>query len=203
MSVYMLKVAYINLYLQYSDADDTLDDPTTTPPLTPYIFDLNCGWVGTGNGVWTYENPTKSFSDIYRVLGGHTYFLTLGDTVGTRFRVMFATRDVSNATGTVTGVAVNKNNYNNPAPHQNLWYTPNDNGYLIIQKDNVGVSGIQTYLYDATISHISSYPLCRVNPDSCDNSKIAQIITSLLPCFDEAVQLKAVKKIEGYKIIVT
>lgn len=121
----------------------------TPDPITPYIEDLNCGWVGTGNGVWTPENPTNSYSDIYQVEAGIQYWLTLGDIVGTRFRVMFSTVDVSTATQAVTGVAVNKSNYNNPVAHQNIYYTPNSDGFLIIQKDNVGTSGIKTYLYYA------------------------------------------------------
>ena len=119
-------------------------------PIPPYIEDFNCGWVGTGNGVWTYEKPTKSFSDIYSLQAGIQYWLTLGDTVGTRFRVMFSTVDISSvSSGTVTGVAVNTSNYNNPAPNQSLYYTPDHDGYLIVQKDNVGSSGIKTYLYYA------------------------------------------------------
>lgn len=191
MAVFMFKQAFVNLYLQIND-----------PPLTPYIMDFNCGWVGTGNGVWTYENPTDSYSDIYQVLAGHPYFLTLGDSVGTRFRVMFSTVDVSHATGKITGVAVNKIDYNNPAPHQNLCYTPSENGYLIIQKDNVGNSGIPTYLYDTSISHIFSYPLCRVEPDA-DSSCIMNIVQALLPCLQLSGQIVAVKKIEGYSFIVT
>ena len=201
MALFMRKMAYINLYLE-KITNDSLDDPTTQPPLTPYFFDLNCGWVGTGNGVWTYENPTKSYSDLYQVLAGHKYFLTLGDTVGTRFRVMFSTIDVSKVTGTVSGLAVNKSNYNNPAPHQNLWFTPNDNGFLIIQKDNVGSTAIPTYLYDATISQILCYPLCSVDPELSDNSNIMQIVHSFMPCLADALQLIAVKKIEGYTFFV-
>lgn len=118
--------------------------------LTPYIEDFNCGWVGTGNGVWTYEKPTKSYLDIYCLQAGHKYFLTLGDIVGTRFRVMFSTTDISTvSSGTVTGVAVNTSNYNNPAPNQSLYYSPDKDGYLIIQKDNAGSTGIKTYLYYA------------------------------------------------------
>ena len=121
----------------------------TPDPITPYIFDLNCGWVGTGNGLWTYENPTNSFSDVYKVQAGVKYWLTLGDVVGTRFRVMFSTVDVSTATENVTGVPVNKSNYNNPVAHQNIYYTPTADGYIIVQKDNVGSAGIKTYLYYA------------------------------------------------------
>ena len=202
MSIFMIKQAYVNLYLQKTDSDETLADPTTTPPLTPYIEDLNCGWVGTGNGVWTYENPTKSYSDIYLLLAGHKYFLTLGDDVGTRFRVMFSNVDVSTSTGTVTGIAVNKSNYNNPAPHQNLWFSPSENGYLTIQKDNVGKSGIKTYLYDSTIRHIVCWPLAKIDPDTSDNSKIMNIVNALLPCLADSWQFVAAKKIYGYKILV-
>lgn len=200
MSIYLAKVAYINLYLQKYIY---IDEPTTNPPLLPYIEDLNCGWVGTGNGVWTYENPTNSYSDIYQVLKGHKYFLTLGDTVGTRFRVMFSTLDVSKVTGKVNGIAVNRSDYNNPAPHQNLWYTPDDNGYIIIQKDNVGSSGIKTYLYDATVPQkICCFPLCSVDTDTSDNSKIMLIVQALLPCLSKDFLFVAVKKIKGYKILV-
>ena len=118
--------------------------------LSPYIADFNCGWVGTGNGVWTYEKPTKSYLDVYLVQAGRKYFLTLGDTVGTRFRVMFSTTDISAvSSGTVAGIAVNTSNYNNPVPNQCLFYTPDEDGYLIIQKDNVGSTGIKTFLYYA------------------------------------------------------
>ena len=118
--------------------------------LSPYIVDFNCGWVGTGNGVWTYEKPTKSYLDVYLVQAGCKYFLTLGDTVGSRFRVMFSTTDISAvSSGTVAGIAVNTSNYNNPVPNQCLFYTPDEDGYLIIQKDNVGSTGIKTFLYYA------------------------------------------------------
>ena len=200
MSVSMVKVAYVNLYLQEFSSDN---DSPTSPPIQPYIEDLNSGWVGTGNGVWTYENPTKSYSDIYEVLRGHKYWLTLGDTVGTRFRVMFSTVDVSTITlGTIKGTAVNTANYNNPAPHQNLFYTPESNGYIIIQKDNIGISGIKTYLYDLSSPHVFCCPLGSVNTDTCDNPKIMQIVNSIRPILPEAMQLIAVKKIEGYKFIV-
>ena len=200
MPISMIKETYVNLYLKMSVSDN---QSPNSPPLEPYIEDFNCGWVGTGNGVWTYENPTQSYTDLYTVQAGHKYWLTLGDTVGTRFRVMFSTVDISNVTsGKVTGTAVNTSNYNNPAPHQNLYYTPNENGYLVIQKDNVGTSDIKTYLYDLTVSRVICYPLCKVDPNNCDNSKIMQIVNSILPCLSDSLQLVAVKKIEGYKIIV-
>jgi hypothetical protein len=114
---------------------------------------LRCGWVGRGNGIWTYENPTDALADMYHVVAGHEYWLTLGANVGTRFRVMFTTVDVSSLTsGTVTGTAVNTKNFDNPASFLNLWYTPSADGYIIVQKDNVGNTDVKTYLYDKTAS---------------------------------------------------
>lgn len=125
--------------------------PEETPtPITPYIFDLNDGWIGTGNGVWTPESPTKCYLDVYEVEGGTRYYLTLGESVGTRFRVIFTTVDVSQATKSVTGVAVNNSNFSDPAPYSNCYYTPETDGYIVVQKDNAGTSGIKTYLYDAS-----------------------------------------------------
>lgn len=200
MPIHMLKIAYVNLYLQKNFSGD---DNTTAPPLTPYIEDFNCGWIGRGDGIWTYENPTKCYLDIYSVLRGHQYFLTLGDIVGSRFRVMFTTQDVSIATGKVTGVAVNSTGFDNPAPYQNISYSPVNDGFIIVQKDNLGKNGIKTYLYDKGKHNVLCYPLCSLDPDACDNSKILQIVQSLLPSLSDAFQLVAVKKIEGYKIIVT
>ena len=200
MSISIIKEAYLNLYLQ---KNVVVHDFLYSQILIPYIEDFNRGWVGTGNGVWNYEKPNNTYTDIYSVLAGHQYFLTLGDNVGTRFRVMFSTIDVSIVTsGKVTGTAVNTTNYDNPAPYQNLYYTPAENGYLIIQKDNVGTSGIKTYLYDFTVPRVFCYPLGKLDPDNYDNSKIMQIVNSILPCLDDAIQLVAVKIFEGYNIIV-
>ncbi|MBR1438315.1 MAG: hypothetical protein IJ587_07230 [Synergistaceae bacterium] len=114
---------------------------------------LRCGWVGTGNGIWTYESPTDSLADMYEVTAGHEYWLTLGATVGTRFRAMFTTIDVSTVTsGTVQGTALNTKNTSDPPPFQNLWYTPSEDGYIVVQKDNVGNTNVKTYLYDKTAS---------------------------------------------------
>ena len=114
---------------------------------------LRCGWVGTGNGIWTYESPTDSLADMYEVTAGHEYWLTLGATVGTRFRAMFTMIDVSTITsGTVQGTALNTKNISDPPPFQNLWYTPSEDGYIVVQKDNVGNTNVKTYLYDKTAS---------------------------------------------------
>lgn len=112
-------------------------------PLALYYFDLNIGYVD--NGTWKYQNPTNTFVDVYEVVSGKSYVLTLGSDVGSRFRAMFTTTDITQVTTNVTGTAVI--NMNNPAAYQNFVYKATDNGYLAVAKDNVGKSGIKTYLY--------------------------------------------------------
>ena len=114
--------------------------------LEPSVYDYNSGYVS--NGSWIYENPTNTYVDIYRVEAGCSYFITLGGTVGTRFRVMFTTEDVTQATGTVVGTSIK--NLNNPAPFTNAAYTAEDDGYIIVAKDNIGASGLSSYVYNRT-----------------------------------------------------
>ena len=121
-----------------------------TAALEAYVEEFNCGWVGPGNGIWTPENPTKTYVDIYKIKGEHKYFFTFGLNVGTRARIMFTTEDVSKINSKVTGTAVNTTGYDNPIPYFNLTYTPETDGYFVIAKDNVGKTGVKTYLYDMT-----------------------------------------------------
>ena len=122
---------------------------TTEVLHTPYIFDFNCGWIGIGDGVWKYEYPTKCYLDIYEVRAGIEYRLALGATVGTRFRAIFSTTDISTKTsGSVQGIAVNTTNFSNPPAYAEVTYTPPSDGYIIVQKDNAGTTGIVTYLYE-------------------------------------------------------
>ena len=193
MHLGLFKKAFVNLYFANTDSSNE----TLSEALTPYIENLNSGWVGTGNGVWTPENPTKSYSDVYYVLGGHKYFLSLGETVGTRFRVMFSTVDVSTASSAVNGTAVNTSDYNNPTPYQNLYYTPSENGYIIVQKDNVGNSDIKTFL------HMCSYPLTcallgEVDCNDFDKDKVLYIIDKYKTCLNSSFLLHSVKLVQGY-----
>jgi len=82
-------------------------------------------------------------------LGG-VFHMGSGGTVGTRFRAMFATVDVTQATGNVAGVSIR--NTNNPTPYSNAAYTAEEDGYIIVAKDNVGTSGLKSYVYDRTRS---------------------------------------------------
>ncbi len=199
MTFTLVKKAYVNAYMQ----DTASGNETLTEAIEPYIENLQSGWVGTGNGVWTPETPALCYSDMYEVVGEQKYFLTLGDTVGTRFRVMFSTIDVSTATQKVSGIAVNTQNYNDPSPNQNLYYTPPSDGFIIVQKDNAGNSNIKTYLYGVVSNDITCCFVGSVNPDTFDANKMLQIIAKLTPCLDSSLQVVAVKKVEGYKIILS
>ena len=114
--------------------------------LIPYITELNCGYVNART--WMYENPTQTYVDMYEVISGHRYFLTLGANVGSRFRAMFTTTDISQVTQNVTGTAII--NTNNPEAYANVLYTASADGYIVVAKDNVGKTGIKTYCYDTT-----------------------------------------------------
>lgn len=116
-------------------------------PLIPRDYDYNIGYIQSG--VWNYENPTNTFTDIYEVVANHRYYITLGATKGSRFRSMFTTTDVTTVTsGRVTGTQVV--NINNPNAFASTTFTTTADGYILIAKDNVGVSGLKTYVYDAT-----------------------------------------------------
>lgn len=114
--------------------------------LEPIAYDYNIGYVSSGS--WTYENPTQTYQDIYEIQDGHTYFLTLGANTGTRFRAMTTDIDIRTKTsGKVQGTQII--NLNNPTEYKNVTFTSTIDGYLIVGKDNVGESGIFTYVYDA------------------------------------------------------
>lgn len=116
-------------------------------PETPYLYDYNVGYID--NGTWIYENPTRTYTDIYLVESGHAYLIALGNTVGTRFRVMFTDTDVTTVTsGRVTGTKIY--NINNPAHHSCAVYNASGDGYILIAKDNVGKTGLISYVYDIT-----------------------------------------------------
>ena len=131
-------------YTAHDRHGDTITGTAITT-LEPRDYDYNIGYVS--NGTWTYENPTRTYCDIYEVQSGHTYLISLGANVGTRFRAMFTTTDVTTVTsGSVAGT--NIINVNNPASYRNAVYKATADGYIIIGKDNIGESGIFTYVFD-------------------------------------------------------
>lgn len=198
---------FLNLYISgistRIDTSNMANVIANYEAITPYVFDFNGAWIGIGNGLLTYENPSKCYLDIYEVSAGTEYLLTLGTTVGTRFRVIFSTTDVSTGnSGTVQGVAVNSFQ-GSPSAYEHLSYTPNENGYLIVQKDNADTTGIATYLYEAVISSDTPSLLCcvgEVDTAKVTSSKVSAIINALTPCLTLSEQITA-KTIEGYKVV--
>ena len=88
------------------------------PPMTPYAFDHNSGYVDNG----TWKNDNQAYTDIYEVKAGHKYLLTLDSTVGSQFKAMFTTTDVSNVSANVSGTKII--NTDNPAAYASVSYTP-------------------------------------------------------------------------------
>ena len=111
----------------------------------PIAFDYNVGYVT--NGTWNYQDPTLSYSDIYQLHSGHNYFIVLGYTAGTRFNAMITMTDVRGSTSDVSGTKISTDT-ENPAGWSTKAFLSNMPGYLIITKDNMGTSGIRTYVYD-------------------------------------------------------
>ena len=145
----------VTKYCDFDPASGTVITQTTyatiscAPPLEPYVYDQNSGYIDSG--IWKVENPTNTYIDIYQVQAGHKYWLTLGAKVGSRFRAMFTTIDISQASSNVTGTSII--NANNPATYASATYTPSSNGYIAVAKDNAGVSGLYTYLFDTSATN--------------------------------------------------
>ena len=112
--------------------------------LEPHAFDLSGGYVAAG--VWNVGSDTVCYSDVYEVVANKAYLIALGSTVGTRFRAMFSTEDISLAEENVTGTQIV--NLNNPAAYSFKTFTPESNGYITISKDNAGHAGLKTFVYD-------------------------------------------------------
>ena len=129
--------------------DGSLIVGTAPVAMDPLVFDYNIGYID--NGTWKYENPTNTYTDIYEVESGRVYFLTLGGNVGSRFRAMTTDTDIRTvSSGNVVGTRVH--NVNNPASYAAVTFTSGVDGYLLVAKDNVGKSGVKTYVYDSMAS---------------------------------------------------
>lgn len=110
----------------------------------PIHFDITTGYVN--NTTWTLGGTTVSYSDVFEVLSGLTYFVSLGADVGTRFRALFTTTDTALATKNVTGT--NLYNKNNPSKNEAFRFVAPGDGYLTVQKDNTGKAGVELYVYE-------------------------------------------------------
>ena len=62
---------------------------------------------------------------------------------------MFTTTDIRTVTsGRVTGTRILDKN--NPTAYDTTSHTPETDGYILVSKDNIGKSGIFTYVIDIT-----------------------------------------------------
>jgi len=123
-------------------------DPYKGVYIDPIDYDYVPGYTNTGGG-WVYENSTNNRTDIYQVQSKHVYILSLGATVGTRFRAGYSvTYPPSVTSGTSPGTFIHAKN--NPTAHEYAVFVCSLNGYAYVTKDNKGKSGLKSYLLDIT-----------------------------------------------------
>ena len=135
----------------YRAADDradgyyevTVEVPSKTEPLVPYVFDMTGGYVASGT--WNLGGDTVNYSDVYEVQAGTVYLLMIGSIVGSRFRSMFSEEDTSVAEKNIIGKAIS--NVSNPAAYSYVVYKPTADGFITVTKDNAGTAGLKTYLF--------------------------------------------------------
>lgn len=114
--------------------------------LTPIAYDYEPGYIN--QATWTYQNSVNNHSDVYLVQEGHQYTLKLGSVVGTRFRAVVLTTNPVGTTVNITGKSII--NKNNPSAHDSVTFTAETDGFLVVTKDNVGTSGLKSWVFDIT-----------------------------------------------------
>lgn len=112
--------------------------------LTALHTDVTHGYVS--NGTWRLYEPETCYSDIYPVEANKAYLIKLGTAVGNRFRVMFSTTDVSQATSNVSGISIAGND--GPSAYESCFFQAAQNGYITIQKTSASETGIKTFVYE-------------------------------------------------------
>ena len=117
-----------------------------TPKLQPIAYDYESGYVN--GGTWNYQNSVNNHSDVYEIELGHEYVLYLGSVRGTRFRAVEISTNPVGSTSNINGT--NVVNQQNPAANAAAFFTADRNGYLVVTKDNVGTTGLMSYLADIT-----------------------------------------------------
>ena len=124
--------------------------------LIPEHFDFDRGYITSSGWVWEVKNPPECFLDIYQVLANHTYFIILGDDVGTRYRACTVTEDITLRTSGTAKSSVNIQQTNDPGIYDTIMksgkpvFTATADGWLVIQKDNKSKTGIRTFVFDIT-----------------------------------------------------
>ena len=134
-------------YTAHDNSGATITGSLTLPVYEePYAYDYLKGY--TNSGTWKYENSTNNHTDFYTVQNGHSYYLGLGNTVGTRFRAAVLPTNPYGSTSDIAGTQVI--NTNSPQPRASVVFKANIDGYLCITKDNAYTAGLKSYLIDVT-----------------------------------------------------
>lgn len=139
---------------------------TESADLTPIVFDYNVGYIGLNTSYavnlvyFAQEDPTQCYCDVYEITAGKNYSLSLDSAVGTRFRAGLA-KSYTDFTDTVNGrpsIKLQQVFYltTSPTANRKVFFS-NDLGtetypYLIVQKDNVGRTGLITHLREITFN---------------------------------------------------
>lgn len=124
-------------------------DISTAPAIRikPYVENLDSGYVYY-DAKWHYSGPGgTTLSDVYKVKAGESYLLSLDETVGDRFRVLFSTADTSQATENVSGTQLSSTT--TPGPYKAVQFVASDDGYVTVTKVTY-VTDIQTYMYQTS-----------------------------------------------------
>lgn len=141
----------VNGFTAHDASGELIVGTLKSVPMDPIEYDYNIGYIT--NGAWVYENPTRTYTDFYPAISGHHYIISLGGNVGSRFRSMYTDVDVREVTsGRVTGIRIIDKN--NPPQYDLVGYTAPGDGYILVAKDNVGKSGIFSYVIDVTDAFI-------------------------------------------------
>ena len=122
-----------------------VDVPSGSVPFEEaYIENLTGGYVSSG---YWYKDPTAGqYTDVYKVDANKHYIALLSSVVGNRFRCSFTTRDVSTATGVISGNSIGTDQ-NDPEPYSSkIAFKPVSNGYINIFKTNTSQTTVKTYL---------------------------------------------------------
>lgn len=127
-------------YDKYSVGSDANGASLTS--VTAYATNFALGYVN--GGTYTYNpSDTNQRMDIYQVDANKLYLIGLGSTVSNRFRVMFTTTDVTQATSNVSGTAIYSTN--SPTAYMNTSFTTTSAGYILVYKSGNGTE-VDTYV---------------------------------------------------------